>query len=879
MSMPGEWFRRLVYLVRRRAMDDELRREMEAHRAQMADPGGFGNTLRLREEAQDAWGWRWLDDGAQDVRFALRTLRRTPGFTLTAIVTLALGIGVNSGMFSLVNSLLLRPLYARSDEVVSVYRRVTKAEDGPRGLSYPNYLDLRDGTTAVFASLAASSAWFAGVDAGEGARRTMVYAATADYFQIFGRPLALGRAFSAEESRPNAARRVAVLSYPLWERRGANPNVVGQTVSVDGEPFTVIGVTAKGFTGTSIPGPEVWLPLGTQGWLDARDAHNLDVIGRLRDGVAVQSVPPALATVARRLEQAFPSVNGGQSLEMEVPSRLLFMPGVGGSAFTALLSLMLMALPAIVLLVACLNLANLLLARGHVRRQELAIRGSLGGSRGRLTRQLLTEGVLLSVIGGAIGLWLSTWAIRATLAALRPVLPVGLTLPDLALDWRVLAGTMTFSLLASLVFGVWPAWALTGRAVVTDLKRQVGDGGREPGGIRVGNVLVVAQVALSLLLLASAGLFLTSARAAATVDPGFRLERGVLAEIDPSLAGYDDARARAFHLGLVDRIRALPGVEAATVASSFPFSSFGESRLVATVPGGADGVDAVFTVIGRDYARTLGLPTLAGRDFSDAELASGSADRVAIVDDALAQRLWPNQTAIGQTIQFLDAGAPDVKRPLRIVGLVPAVKHSLSTPRPFPHVYVPLGQSDSTEAMTLQVRVAATQNDRAMLTTIARTIRDADDRVPILGLETWRDRLDSGVEVSIFRAGARVCAVFGGIALLLAVIGVYGVKSYVVSRRTREFGIRIATGAHPHTLLWQVLWEGGRVTAVGIAIGLVLAVGAGQILQGLLYGVNSVEPVVLVIAPLVLLAASLLASLVPALRATRVNPIAALRAE
>jgi predicted permease len=879
MSLPGEWFRRLVYLIRRRAMDDELRREMEAHRAQMADPRGFGNMLRLRDEAQDAWGWRWLDDGAQDVRFAMRTLRRTPGFTLTAIVTLALGIGVNSGMFSLVNGLLLRPLYEQSDEVVSVYRRDTSAEGGSREISYPNYLDLRDGTTAVFADLAALSATFVGVDAGEGTRRSMAFAVTPEYLRLFGQPLALGRAFTAEESRPGAALRVAVVSYPLWERRGANPDFVGQSVRINGEPFTVIGVTARGFTGTGIPGPEVWIPLGTQEKLDARDAHGLDVIGRLRQGVAVQSVAPALTTVARRLEQAFPSVNRGQMLEMEVPSRLLFMPGVGGGALTTLLSVMLMALPAIVLLVACLNLANLLLARGHVRRQELAIRGSLGSSRGRLTRQLLTEGVLLSVIGGGIGLWLSTWGTRTALAALRPVLPVGLTLPDLALDWRVLAGTMAFSLLASLVFGVWPARALTRRAVLIDLKRQVGDGGRDPGGIRVGNTLVVAQVALSLLLLASAGLFLMSARAATTVDPGFRLERGVLAEIDPGLAGYDDARARAFHLGLVERIRGLPGVEAATVASSFPFSSFGDSRLVAPVPGGADRVDAVFTVVGRDYARTLGLPTLAGRDFSDGELWSGSADRVAIVDDVLAQRLWPNQGAIGQTIQFVDPEAPDARRPLRIVGLVPAVKHSLGTPRPFPHVYVPLGQSESIEAMTLQVRVAGTQNERAMLTTIAGLIRDADDRVPILGLQTWRDSLDSSLEASMFRVGARVCAVFGGIALLLAVIGVYGVKSYVVSRRTREFGIRIATGAHPRTLLWQVLWEGGRVTVLGIAIGLVLAVGAGQILQGLLYGVNSVEPVVLVTAPLVLLAASLLASLVPALRATRVNPTVALRAE
>ncbi|HEY1305736.1 MAG TPA: ABC transporter permease [Vicinamibacterales bacterium] len=880
MSMPGEWFRRLVYLVRRRAIEDELRREMDAHRAMMDDPRAFGNTLRLRDEARDAWGWRWLDDSTQDVRFALRTLRRSPGFTLTAIVTLALGIGVNSGMFSLVNGLLLRPLYERPDQVIGVSTRSTTGDGGYRGISYPNYLDLRDGTTAIFADLAAFSMGFVGLDAGDGARRTLAVGATDDYFRVVGEPLALGRTLTADESRPGAAR-VAVISYSLWERRGASPNIVGQTVRVDGDPFTVIGVTARGFTGTSIPGPEIWVPLSTQARLDARDAHSLSVVGRRRDGVAVESVPPALATVASRLEQAFPAINGGHTFEIAEPMRLLFMPGPGSRARTALLSLLLMIMPAIVLLVACLNLADLLLARGHVRRQELAIRASLGGGRGRLTRQLLTEGALLSLIGGAVGLWLSTWGTSAAVAALRPVLPVALALPEIAIDWRVLAGTIAFSLMASLIFGAWPAWTLTGRAVITDLKRQGGgERGRQPGGIRVGNALVVAQVALSLLLLTSAGLFLMSAVAAATADPGFRVDGGVVAEVDPTLAGYDQTRARGFHLALVDRMRTVPGVEAVTTASGVPFSSFGDSRLVSPAGStGANAVDSVFAVVGRDYARTLRLPMLAGRDFNDVELTSASTERVAIVDDALAQRVWPNESAVGRQIQLRESERSPNGPAVRIIGTMPAVKHSLDTPRPFPHVYVPLGQQDGIGAMTLQLRVADGQDARTMLSIIARVVREIDARVPVLRLNTRRDDLDSSIEVSIFRSGARVCAVFGAIALLLAVIGVYGVKSYVVSRRTREFGIRIATGARPRTLLWQVLREGGRITAIGIAIGLVLAMGAGQILKRLLYGVNAIEPVVLVTAPLILIGASLLASLLPALRATRVDPTVALRAE
>jgi predicted permease len=845
-------------------------------------------------------GVTWLDDLVQDTRVALRMLRRSPGFALTAIVTLALGIGVNIGMFSLVNGLLLRPLYERSDEVVGVYGRSTAPSGGYRGFSYPNYLDLREGTNNIFENLAAFSTVFVGLDAGEGTRRTLASAVTANYFQIFGLPLALGRPFTAEEERLGADIRVAIISYPLWEQRGADPSVLGRPVRVNGAQFTVVGVAPKGFTGTSIPGPEVWLPLGahdtfsTEGMsagrpFGAREAHELtpevsrelNIVGRLRRGVSIETAAPALTTVARRLEQAFPAVNGGYLLEMSAPSRLMFMPGPGGGALAASLALLLMVMPAIVLLVACLNLVDLLLARGQVRGREMAIRSSLGGGRARLTRQLVSEGLLLALAGGAVGLLPSIWATNALLAAIRPVLPVALSLPELDLDWRVLAGTVGFSLAATLLFGAWPAWALTGRAAATDLKRHVGEEGRRrSGGVR-GNALVIGQVALSLLLLASGGLFLMSALSAATADPGFRLDGGLLVEVDPSLAGYDEARGRQAHLALVGRLRTVPGVEAVTIGSRLPFASIGDSRLVAPA-GVADArsrsVGAVFSVVGRDYARALGLPMLGGRDFTDAELAPGSSERVAIIDDALAQRLWPGEGALGRLILFLDAEGPEVGQPIRVVGIIPAVKHSLGNPRPFPHVYLPLGQHYES-AMTLQLRIADEGAEQAMLTTVARVIRSVDERVPVVRLETWRDHLDASFELWLYRAGARVFSAFAGIALLLAVIGVYGVKSYVVSRRTREFGIRIAIGAHPRALLWQVLREGGRITAVGIGIGLLLALGAGQILQGLLYGVNAVEPVVLVTAPLILLASSLLASYIPAVRATKVDPTVALRSE
>ena len=383
----------------------------------------------------------------------------------------------------------------------------------------------------------------------------------------------------------------------------------------------------------------MWLPLGAHETFiteatpagrtfDPREAHELSVWGGSgpapRSRLSRRRSPPLAVDSSRR----FRTVNAGYTLEMSKPSRLMFMPGAGSGAATATLALLLMLMPAIVLLVACLNLANLLLARGHLRRQEMAIRSSLGGGRGRLTRQLLTEGLLLALAGGVVGLLLSTWATGALLASVRPVLPVALSLPDLDLDWRVLVGTVGFSLVASLVFGAWPAWNLTGRAAVTDLKRHAGDEGRRPGGVRIGNALVVGQVALSLLLLASGGLFLKSAISAATADPGFRLDGGLLVEVDPGLAGYNEARGRQSHLALVDRLRTVPGVEAVTIGSSFPFSGMNDSRDVA--PAGAaagdivarpNSVGAVFIVVGRDYARVLGLPMLGGRDFSDAELA------------------------------------------------------------------------------------------------------------------------------------------------------------------------------------------------------------------------------------------------------------------
>ncbi len=531
-------------------VEDELRREMEAHRALMEEPRAFGNTLRLRDEARDAWGWTWLDDFVQDTRFALRTLRRSPGFALTAIVTLALGIGVNIGMFSLVNGLLLRPLYERPDEVVGVYSRSTAPDGESRGVSYPNYLDLREGTTDIFANLAASSTIFVGLDVGEGPRRTLASAVTANYFQIFGLPLALGRPFTAEEERLGADIRVAIISHSLWEQRGADPNMLGRPVRVNGEPFTVVGVAPEGFTGASIPGPEVWLPLGAHGVFStegasagpafgAREAHELTVVGRLRAGTSVETRragarhrgPPTRAGVSgdqRRLHardvgafashvharprkwrdhcESRPAADGhaGDRPARGVPEPRRSAAGPRSGA------------PA--------GDGHQVVARGRPRAPHSATGHRRAAPRvgRRRCRPAPVD------VGDR----------RAAGFACVPCSPSRLSLPELDLDWRVLVGTVGFSLAATLVFGAWPAWALTvARSRPTSSDTFATTEARRSGGIRIGNALVIGQVALSLLLLASGGLFLMSALSAATADPGFRLDGGLLVEVDPSSGG------------------------------------------------------------------------------------------------------------------------------------------------------------------------------------------------------------------------------------------------------------------------------------------------------------------------------------------------------
>ncbi len=548
-----------------------------------------------------------------DFRFGVRMLAKTPGFSTIAILVLALGIGANSAIFSLINAMLLKPLpIARPGELAGVYVEKTTSPGGYRAFSYPNYRDLRD-TVTVFRSLAAHSVAFVGVGDGTLTRRVFADVVSANYFETFGSPLALGRAFTPAEEEPDANLPVAIVSHAYWDREGRNPDMLGDTVRVNGDQLTIVGVAGEGFTGSSLlVAPDLWLPLGLYGStttdllgsathsLGARDNHALIVVGRLRVGHTPETAAPELEAIAARLVQAYPAENEDRTFRASALPRLSVSTNPATDTQFSALSVLMLAMSGVVLLIACLNLANMLLARGAARRREIAIRLSLGGGRARVVRQLLVEGFVLSVAGGAVGLVVAVWAADLLVTSIEPILPFSMAAFGVGIDWRVVSGTLGFCVLGTLFFGLGPAWQLTRDEVLSDLKQEANSDRQRGRGLSAPrNLLIVGQMALSLVLLTAGGLFLRGAVAASSSDPGFAFERGLLLETDPGLAGYDEPRGRAAYRALLTRLCSLPGVEAASFASMVPFGAFSEGRSVE--PMGPSG--------GRRCTRSSGVTT------------------------------------------------------------------------------------------------------------------------------------------------------------------------------------------------------------------------------------------------------------------------------
>jgi len=844
----------------------------------------------------------------QDLRYAGRMLVKNPGFTLVAVLVLMLGIGANTAVFSLVNALLFKPLAVeRPAELVRLYGRDRKPDGGFRSFSYPNYVDIRDQNTA-FAHLAGFSVAMTGLQEGDTTRRVFAATVTANYLATFGVRPTLGRDFLPEEEQPGNAVPVAIVSHQYWRRHGADPGLVGRTLLLNGRSFTIVGVAPQGFSGTSaVFSPDLWLPLGVhelvvndfmrqQGRkLSERGNHMLMLVGRLKPGLSLTDAEARLQPLADQLEQAYPGENKDQTLVVSPLSRMSIGTGPSSDRDGKAMALLLMPMASLVLLTACLNLANMLLARSAARRKEVAIRVALGGGRRRILRLLLTEGLLLAMSGGALALLVAYAATGLLVASLGTRIPFMTIVFDARPDFRVLVATFVFAVVATLFFAFVPAWKACRADVVHDLKEQTGEDRRGRRGLTLlapRNLLVMGQLALSFVLLATALLFVRGAQNANAANPGFRFEQGLLIELDSSLAGYDEAKSRTVYHDLLERLRGLAGVESASLASMVPFGLFGDSRSVEKAgarSAGQEGsgtqpeekpVGASYVIITRDYFKTIGLPLLRGREFEPLEVDGRSAGRVAVVDEALAKRLWPGEEILGRQIQFHEGDPAKEPIVMTVVGVAPALKQNLGDKEPSPHVYVPLGQNFQS-LMNLHVRLRSRDvaAETAMLRTVRAEIRALDATLPVLSANTLRDFHSDGLIMWFYRAGARLFLAFAGLALFLAIVGVYGVKAFVVARRTREIGIRLALGATQRQVLWMVLRDGLKLTAVGLGLGLLLALGVGRLLSSQLYEVSGADPVSFCGTLVVLTGAAVLASYLPARRATKIQPVVALRYE
>ena len=906
----------------RREVDEELRFHLDLRSEELQDGGlspeaarreahrQFGDfeatrrslTARGRRGELQTRRRTMFEDFWRDTKYAWRSLTRSPGFTAIAVVVLALGIGVNAAMFSLINMLLVRQvLIDKPEQLVGVYSQNTERTDTYRAFSYPQYRDIRD-QNRVFTDLAAHDMTIVGIEEGDVTRRVMAGIVSANFFRTFGVPVARGRDFEEVEEAPGSEAAVAVVSHDFWVRHGRDPDILGSTLRINGGLVDVVGVAAEGFTGqTAIFSPDLWVPLGlyervsglpTSGVptsLKDRQNYQLMLFGRWRPDQAADEAETELQALAARLEAAYPSAQGESYTYVVAP-----LPRLGVStrpmtenALTAP-AVLLTAMSGVVLLIACLNLANMFLARGASRRTEMAIRLALGGGRSRLLRQMMTEGLLLALAGGAAGLVLAYWGTRWLLSSITALVPLGVTLVlDVRPDPWVIAATAMACVLATLFFGLGPAFKLTAGNLLTGLKESAGDRGGGTGTSRARaflaprSLLIIAQVALSLVLLTAGGLFIRGALAAAQATPGFSLDSSLLVELDPSLLGHDENRSREIYRQVMERLRSLPEIENAALSSIVPFGSVTSTRGVQPA-GPADpeaAIPAHYYIIGDEYFESLRLPVLRGRGFTAAEARANSGAVVGILDEPLAKRLFPESDALGQRVQIPSriSGAEPVV--IEVVGVVPGVRHQFWDKTPSPHLYVPFGQR---YAANMHIHLAVAQgvaDQSALLEKVRKEIRTIDSALPVLTLKTMLDHRDESLFLWLVRAGGKLFSVLGLLALFLALVGVYGVKAFVMARRTREIGIRMALGATRREVLWQMVREGSALTAAGLALGLLLAIGVAQLLSSMLYEVSSSDPLVFLGSTILLAAAATLAAYLPARRATRVEPTVALRHE
>jgi putative ABC transport system permease protein len=793
----------------------------------------------------------------QDLRQAVRQLRRAPGFTAVAATTLALGVGANSAIFSVVNAVLLRPLpYRDSADLV---RLEEIRPDATRTLAaYPNAADwgTGDGSFDAIAILREQSFNLSGGVA----ERVSGAFVSANFLGVFGVTPALGRPFAPGEGMAGHDA-VALVSHALWQRRfGGAPDMVGRIVTVDGRPVTVVGVTPAGFRYPA--DADLWLPVSRDipDLLNSRGLHAYEVVGRLNHGVTIEVARTRLAAIVARLGEAYPGSNKGWGVAVDGLQDSLVRP------LRPTLLLLIVAV-AFVLLIAATNVANMMLARGAGRRHELAIRAALGASRARLVRQLLTESLLLALLGGVLGLLVATWAVSGYLA-LGPAQLVRQTHP--VLDARVMGFALATTVLSSVIFGLAPA-LLTMERCSGATVRQDARGGVDRQRSR--RVLVAAEVAFSLLLLVGAGLMTRSLVRLQGVDPGFRGAGVLTARVSVSGSGMDSARVAMFYPELVERVRNLPGVTAAAAVSYLPLGREGAHYrfLVEGRPAVEESLRpaADFYAVTPGYFGTLGVPLLQGRDFGPDDRTQ--SQQVAVVNATMARRFWPGQSAVGGRFTWDD---PSDDSWLTVVGVVTDVKQGALTDAPRPQVYIPASQSGLDE-MALLVRAGTPPAE--LTPAIRETVRGLAPGAPIADFRTLDALRSASLVTDRFRTA--LLGSFALLALVLAAIGVYGVIAYGVAQRSRELGIRIALGARRSEIVRLVLYDGLAPVTVGVVIGMLGAAGMSRFVRSLLFEVGPLDPPTFVATALALVVVAVAATLVPARRATAVDPAITLRGE
>jgi predicted permease len=871
-------------------MSDELRFHIETRARDLMSRGigqrdahrqariEFGSVEKYKEEVRHARGLRLLDELRADIGYAVRTLLASRGFAFTAIVTLALGIGLNTAIFSIVEAVLFRPLTAADpDSIVTVYTSdFSSTQYGAS--SFPDYQAFREQSRTVSAITAYRGRGFS-LTAGSDTELISAEIVLGNYFPMLGVNAARGRLLLESDDQADAPA-VMVISHALWTRRFSNdPGIIGRDVQLNGRPFTIAGVVDAAYGGARRPfSVDAWIPLSAATVVDPavgnslpnRGSRGWSVIGRLTAGVAAAEAQSEFDVVAAQLYASYPEEwrnirNSGRTVSIVAESGNRVPPDMRGpiGGFMALL----MIVVGFVLLTACANVANLLLARSTGRGREIGIRLALGCGRNRLIRQLLTENVMLSLAGGALGILMALGVIRA-LADFRPPMSQPIFV-DLQLNTTVLAFAFIISLLTGVVFGLVPALHAVRRDVVPVLKQ--GTPVDPTGRFRLRAIFVVAQIACSTLLLIGAGLFVRSLQNATAIDIGFEPSNIVLMSLNPALVGYDQARGSVLYENVVRRVRALRGVQSATLAAAVPLNLFSSRRgtsIEGYQPRPGEDTETAYNIVAPQYFETMGIGFLRGRSFSDADRTG--APPAIIVNEAFSERYWPGRDPLGRRVSV---NGPD--GPFReVVGVTRTGKYNTLGEDPRPYLYVPLAQQYN-PALILHVKTAGDSSN--LVLSIRDTIRSLDRTIPVFDIKTMDEHMM--LPLLPARAAGTVLAAFGVLALVLASVGIYGVMAFSVAQRTREIGVRVALGAQRGELLRLVFGNALRLIVMGLAIGISGAIALARMVTFLLYGISASDPTAFAGAIVILTGTALAACYIPARRAMRIDPVAALRSE